>query len=210
MHKDDPKDKVKHAIADLRQGRLVVVRDHESREDEGDLVCAAERCTPQNVNFMVTHGRGLLCVPMTSERARSLKLPPMATQNTEAHRCKFTVSVDYAHGTASGISADDRSKTIQALADPMTKSGDLRRPGHVFPLVAAEGGLAERDGHTEASVELMRLAGLQPVAAICEILKDDGSMMRGDDLSAFCERWGLVLLSIDDILRVLSCKHEGA
>jgi len=164
---------------------MVIVTDDEDRENEGDLVMAAAKVTPQAVNFMATHGRGLICAPITAERAAHLGLQRMVARNRELHATDFTVSVDATHGTTTGISARDRAATIRALADPASTPGDLRQPGHIFPLQAAEGGVLHRAGHTEAGVDLARLAGLDPSGVICEILNEDGSMARLPDLLKF-------------------------
>src|SRR3954462_1885020 len=167
---------VERALAEIRRGRMVIVTDDEDRENEGDLVMAAEKITPEAVNFMATHGRGLICAPITEERAEELGLQRMVLENRESYRTDFTVSVDAASGVTTGISAQDRARTIQILVDPAANPRDLVQPGHVFPLRAKDGGVLRRAGHTEASVDLARLAGLEPAGVLCEILNEDGTM----------------------------------
>jgi 3,4-dihydroxy 2-butanone 4-phosphate synthase / GTP cyclohydrolase II len=197
-----PFDRVEDAIEDVRQGRLVIVADDEDRENEGDLVGAAALVTPELVNFMATHGRGLICVAIEPQRADTLALPPMADQNEDALRTAFTVSVD-AHprfNVTTGISAHDRAKTIQLLVDPATRPEDLRRPGHVFPLRAVPGGVLRRVGQNEASVDLARLAGLSPAGVICEILNPDGTMARRPELERFAREHGLRFITVAQIV----------
>ena len=195
-------DTVDRAIADIRDGRLVIVADDENREAEGDLVCAASAVTPELVNFMATHGRGLICLALTSERVRALGLPQMADENTDAQATAFTVSVDAAKrfGVSTGISAADRARTIQVALDPATQPEDLRRPGHVFPLRARAGGVLQRVGHTEASVDLARLAGRAPAGVICEILAADGAMMRRPQLEIFARQHGLAMITVAQLV----------
>jgi len=193
-------DPIPSVIEEIRKGRMVIVTDDEDRENEGDLVMAASKVTPQAVNFMATHGRGLICAPITAERASHLGLHRMVAHNRELHATDFTVSVDATHGTTTGISARDRSATIRALADPAALPADLRQPGHIFPLQAAEGGVLRRAGHTEAGVDLARLAGLDPSGVICEILNEDGSMARLPDLLKFRKKHGLKICSIRDLI----------
>lgn len=193
-------DPIHEVIEEIRKGRMVIVTDDEDRENEGDLVMAAAKVTPQAVNFMATHGRGLICAPITAERATHLGLQRMVAHNRELHATDFTVSVDATHGTTTGISARDRSATIRALADPSSTPGDLRQPGHIFPLQAAGGGVLHRAGHTEAGVDLARLAGLDPSGVICEILNEDGSMARLPDLLKFRKKHGLKICSIRDLI----------
>jgi 3,4-dihydroxy 2-butanone 4-phosphate synthase/GTP cyclohydrolase II len=195
-------DRVEDAIQDIRDGRMVIVADDEDRENEGDLVCAASAVTPEIINFMAVHGRGLVCVAITQERADELDLRPMSEFNTEAQGTAFTVSVDAAakFGVTTGISASDRAKTIQVCIDPESKPSDLRRPGHVFPLRARPGGVLRRVGQTEASVDLARLAGLPPAGVICEILNDDGSMARRPELEVFAQKHGLRFITVADIV----------
>jgi 3,4-dihydroxy 2-butanone 4-phosphate synthase / GTP cyclohydrolase II len=197
-----PFDRVEDAIEDIRQGRMVIVADDEDRENEGDLVCAGSLVTPEIINFMATHGRGLVCLALTQERADELDLRPMADVNTEAQGTAFTVSVDAAahFGVTTGISAWDRAKTIQVCLDPEAKPSDLRRPGHIFPLRARPGGVLRRVGQTEASVDLARLAGLPPAGVICEILSADGSMMRRPELEVFAREHGLRFVTVAQII----------
>jgi len=193
-------DTIEQALDDLRAGKCVIVVDDEDRENEGDLVCSAELCSESVINFMATEARGLICVSITEDRARSLELPLMVNDNTALHGTRFTISVDYIHGTASGISVADRTATVKAMADESTIPADLGRPGHIFPLIAMEGGVLRRAGHTEAVVDLMRLAGLKPVGALCEILKTDGSMARLPDLLAFAQQHDLRIISVQDLI----------
>jgi 3,4-dihydroxy 2-butanone 4-phosphate synthase/GTP cyclohydrolase II len=193
---------VEQAIRDVAAGKLVIVADDEGRENEGDLIGAAEKVTPEMVNFMALHGRGLICVTLTSERCRALALPQMVDHNTEAHETAFTVSVDATarFGVTTGISAADRAKTIQVAIDPATVPGDLRRPGHVFPLQARPGGVLQRVGQTEASVDLARLAGLYPAGVICEVLNADGTMARRPELEAFAGEHGITFITVAQIV----------
>lgn len=202
-------DRVEDAIRDIRDGKLVIVADDENRENEGDLVCAASAITPDLVNFMATHGRGLICVALTEERADALDLSPMTRNNTEVMGTAFTVSVDGSprFGVTTGISAQDRSKTIELLVDPATKPSDLRRPGHVFPLRAVSGGVLRRVGQTEASVDLARMAGLPPVGVICEILNEDGTMARRPQLEEFARRHDLKFITVAQIV-AYRLQHE--
>jgi len=193
---------VEQAIADVAAGKFVVVADDESRENEGDLVCAAQTCTADHVNFMTQHARGLICLTLSPERCDQLGLPQMVEHNTEAHETAFTVSVDAAarFGVTTGISAADRARTIQVAVDPATVPGDLRRPGHVFPLRSRKGGVLQRVGQTEASVDLARLAGLMPAGVICEVLNADGTMARRPDLDVFCDTHGLTFITVAQIV----------
>lgn len=191
---------VEEAIEELRQGRMLVVVDDENRENEGDLVMAAEKVTPEAVNFMARWGRGLICVPMEGQRLDQLQIPQMVAQPGDHMGTAFTVSVDY-KGVTTGISAFDRAMTIRALIDPQTRPEDLVRPGHIFPLRAKEGGVLRRPGHTEAAIDLTKLAGLYPAAVICEIMNDDGTMARLPDLVKFAKRHGLKLITIEDLIR---------
>lgn len=193
-------DSIADAIADIKAGKVVIVVDDEDRENEGDLVCSAELCTTQIINLMASHGRGLICVPLTQERAVALDLPSMVQTNTALHGTHFTISVDYVHGTTTGISAADRCTTVHALASPLTNPEDLGKPGHVFPLVAMEGGVMRRAGHTEAVVDLMKLAGLAPVGVLCEILNQDGTMARLPQLIEFAKEHGLKVISVKDLI----------
>ena len=193
-------DPVEEVLNDIRAGRLVIVTDDADRENEGDLVMAAEKATPETVNFMATHGRGLICVPVTEERAEQLGLQRMVLENRESYRTDFTVSVDATDGVTTGISAHDRARTIQVLVDPQTRPKDLVQPGHIFPLRAKPGGVLRRAGHTEASVDLARLAGLQPAGVLCEILNADGTMARLPELIEFKAKHGLKMCSIEDLI----------
>ena len=191
---------VEEAIEDIRQGRFVVVVDAEDRENEGDLTIAAQFATPEAINFMATHARGLICLCLTPERCDELGLELMARENEKPLGTAFTVSVEAREGVTTGISAPDRSHTIQVAIDPSKSSHDLVRPGHVFPLRARAGGVLERSGQTEAAVDLSRLAGLNPAGVVCEIMNEDGTMARVPDLSAFCEQHGIKLLTIADLI----------
>jgi len=192
---------IEAAIRDIRAGKMVVVVDDEDRENEGDFIMAAEKTTAEAVNFMASEARGLICVSMTSDRLEALGLPLMAPINTARFSTPFTVSVDRLKGTTSGSSAHDRALTIRALADPKTRPEELARPGHVFPLRAAEQGVLQRPGHTEAALDLVRLAGLKPAGLLCEILSPDGRMATGTELVSLAKRHGLTLVTIRDLLR---------
>jgi len=191
---------IEEAIRDLVSGKMIIVMDDEDRENEGDLICSAELCTHESVNFMSTHGKGLICVAITEQRAKELELNAMVQENSALHSTKFTVSVDYIHGTSTGISAFDRAATIRALSNYDTKPSDLGRPGHIFPLVATDGGVLRRSGHTEATVDLMKLAGLKPSGVLCEIINKDGSMARLDDIIKFAEEHNLKIITIKDLI----------
>ncbi len=192
---------IEEAIEDIRLGKMVVVVDDEDRENEGDLVAAAELITPEQVNFMAKVGRGLICVPLPDSRCDELDLNPMVVNNTELHQTAFTVSVDLiGNGVTTGISASDRAKTIRALVEPDTRARDLARPGHIFPLRARPGGVLRRTGHTEAAIDLARLAGLKPAGVIVEIMNEDGSMARLPELVKIAEAHGLKLISIEDLV----------
>jgi len=193
-------DTIDDVISDVARGRIVIVTDDADRENEGDLVMAAEKATPNAVNFMATHGRGLICVPISNERAEQLGLQRMVAQNREMYRTDFTVSVDAAHGVTTGISAHDRATTIQAIANPKSVPDDLVQPGHVFPLRAKDGGVLRRAGHTEAAVDLAGMAGLQPAGVLCEILHDDGTMARLPELMEFRKRHGLRICTIQSLI----------
>jgi len=195
-------DRVEDAIEDIRRGKMVIVADDEDRENEGDLVCAASEVTPQTINFMAKHGRGLICVAMTNERADELGLPLMTENNTDPQRTAFTVSVDadVRFGVTTGISAFDRAKTIQILLDPDTRPPDLRRPGHIFPLRARPGGVLRRVGQTEAAVDLARLAGLPAAGVICEILKEDGTMARRPELEEMAQEHDLRFITVAQLV----------
>ncbi|GAB3739581.1 bifunctional 3,4-dihydroxy-2-butanone-4-phosphate synthase/GTP cyclohydrolase II [Spirosoma lituiforme] len=194
-------DRIEDAIADIKAGKIVLVVDDEDRENEGDMICAAEMITPEMVNFMVREARGLMCAPLTQERCDELGLDMMVTSNTSVHTTPFTVSVDLlGNGCTTGISASDRAKTIQALVDPNTTPDDLGRPGHIFPLRAVEGGVIRRAGHTEAAVDLAKLAGLSPVGVLIEVLNEDGTMARLPELRVLADRFGMKLVSIQDLI----------
>jgi 3,4-dihydroxy 2-butanone 4-phosphate synthase/GTP cyclohydrolase II len=188
-------------LDELRQGRMIILVDDEDRENEGDLVMAAEHVTPQAITFMATHGRGLICMPMTGERIKELDLPPMTAENTSAFSTAFHVSFEAATGVTTGISAADRARSIQVAADPASNERDLVRPGHVFPLRARDGGVLVRAGQTEGSIDLLRMAGMRPAAVICEIMSDDGTMSRMPQLEVFAERHGLKICSIEQIIK---------
>jgi 3,4-dihydroxy 2-butanone 4-phosphate synthase / GTP cyclohydrolase II len=199
---DSPFTDTQSAIEDIRAGRMVVVVDDEDRENEGDLTMAAEKITPEAVNFMAKHGRGLICLAMTPERLDYLRLQPMTTQNTARFSTAFTESIDaLGRGVTTGISAQDRAETILCAIDPASQPADLGRPGHVFPLRAQKGGVLVRTGQTEASVDLTRLAGLTPAGVICEIMKDDGTMARVPDLIEFCKEHGLKMITVAELVR---------
>jgi 3,4-dihydroxy 2-butanone 4-phosphate synthase/GTP cyclohydrolase II len=191
---------IDEALRDVRRGRMVIVADDEARENEGDLVMAAQKATPAAVNFMARHGRGLVCVPLTAERCAALRLPPQTEGNTALHGTAFTVSVDAVKGTTTGISAADRAATIRALVSRRTRPDDLARPGHVFPLVAAAGGVLVRAGHTEAAVDLARLAGLEPAGVLCEIMDEDGTMARLPQLVRLGREFGLKIVTIKSLI----------
>jgi 3,4-dihydroxy 2-butanone 4-phosphate synthase / GTP cyclohydrolase II len=194
-------DSIEAVIADLRRGRMVIVVDDADRENEGDLILAAEKVTPKAVNFMARHGRGLICVPTTEERLKQLGVGEMVSQNREAFRTDFQVSVDASKGIGSGISAADRARTIQLMTDPRTMPEDLVQPGHVFPLRAKAGGVLQRAGHTEAAVDLVKLAGFRPVGVICEILNDDGTMSRLPQLRRFARKHKLKVCTIEALIK---------
>ncbi len=190
---------LEEAVEELRAGRMVIVVDDEDRENEGDLIIAAEKATPEAINFMATFGKGLICMPLTGERLDELKIQQMVAKNTDNLETAFTVSVDAAT-TATGISAFERAQTVQAIIDPGSKPADLRRPGHIFPLRAKDGGVLRRAGHTEAAVDLMRLAGLYPAGVICEIMNDDGTMARVPELLGFAAKHGLKIITVAGLI----------
>lgn len=191
---------IEEAIAEVKAGRPIIVVDDENRENEGDLLVAAEKVTPEIINFMATHGKGLICTPVSLEIAERLDFTPMNPKVCEGEQCNFAITVDLKDGITSGISAADRSKTIQAIVNPKSKASDFNRPGHVFPLRARNGGVLVRAGHTEAAVDLAKLAGLTPAGTICEIMKDDGHMARLPDLEKFAEKHGIKIVSIVDLI----------
>lgn len=195
-----PYERVKEAIEDIKQGKMVVMVDDEDRENEGDLVFAATFSTPEKINFMITHAKGLVCVCINEENAKRLNLTHMVQANDSAHNTAFTVTVD-AREARTGISAYERDMTIKILNDHTSSSRDLVRPGHIFPLIAKKGGVLVRTGHTEGSVDLCRLAGLNEVAVICEIVKENGEMARRDDLEIFCKKYNIKMVSIADIVK---------
>jgi len=200
-------DHIEAAIEDLKAGKCIIVVDDEDRENEGDLVCSAELCTEKNINFMATEGRGLICTSLTEDLARALDLPLMVDDNTALHGTRFTISIDYVHGTSSGISVRDRTATVRAMAQDNVRPEDFARPGHIFPLIAVEGGVLRRAGHTEAVVDLMKLAHLKPVGVLCEILKSDGSMARVPDLFVMAQQYDLKMISVQDLIAYRR-KHE--
>jgi len=192
---------IEEAIEDIRQGKIIIVVDDEDRENEGDFLAAAEKVTPEMINFMATYGRGLICAPLTENRCKELDLKPMVTNNTDPMETAFTVSVDLkGNGVTTGISASDRAKTILALIDDKTKPYDLARPGHIFPLVAKQGGVLRRTGHTEAAIDFARLAGFKPAGVIVEIMNDDGTMARLPELAEVAKKFDLKLVSIEDLV----------
>jgi 3,4-dihydroxy 2-butanone 4-phosphate synthase/GTP cyclohydrolase II len=193
-------DSVETVVADLRKGKMVIIVDDADRENEGDLVMAAECVTPASINFMAMHGRGLICVPTTFERLKQLGIEQMVAQNTDSFRTDFQVSVDAAKGISTGISAADRARTIKILAEPTAVPEDLSQPGHVFPLRAKPGGVLQRAGHTEAAVDLVRLAGLRPIGVVCEIMSEDGSMARLPELRRFAKRHRLKIGTIEELI----------
>ncbi|HSI89262.1 MAG TPA: 3,4-dihydroxy-2-butanone-4-phosphate synthase [Pyrinomonadaceae bacterium] len=192
---------IEEAARDIADGKLIIIVDDEDRENEGDLVCAAEKVTPEIINFMAVHGRGLICLPMTEERCDELNLPPQTSENTSSMGTAFTISIEAREGVTTGISAADRAKTILTAVAPETRPMDLARPGHIFPLRAKRGGVLVRVGQTEASVDIARIAGLSPAAVICEIMNDDGTMARMPELEAFAEKHGLKIISVAGLVR---------
>ena len=200
---------IQEAIEDIKKGKVIIVVDDENRENEGDFICAAELASPEIINFMAKYGRGLICMPLTYKRAKQLNLNPMVMDNTDPMDTAFTVSVDLkGNGVSSGISASDRSKTIKAIVNKKTKSSDLARPGHIFPLIAKDGGVLRRTGHTEAAIDFSRLAGFSPAGVICEIMKEDGSMARLPDLINLSKKLDLKIVSIEDLI-AYRMKHDS-
>ena len=189
---------IEEALEELRAGHMIIVSDDPDRENEGDLICAAQFCTTENMNFMASHGKGLICMPVSREYARKLSLPPMVAQNTDNHETAFTVSIDHVD-TTTGISAVERAYTARKLVDENTRPEDFRRPGHMFPLIAKKGGVLTRNGHTEATVDLMRLAGLEQAGLCCEIMADDGTMLRTPGLWKMAKEYGLKFITIKDL-----------
>lgn len=200
-------DAIEDAIYDLMLGKVIIVVDDEDRENEGDLIALADKATPEVINFMIKEGRGLVCVPLTEERARELQLEHMVHQNTDYHGTAFTVSVDHVD-TTTGISAYERARTVKALIDPQMKPQHFRRPGHMFPLIAKKGGVLRRAGHTEAAVDLARMCGAYPAAVICEVVKEDGEMARLPDLAEFAKKHQLKLISIQDLIHYRNEKEK--
>ncbi len=199
---------IESALNDIKKGIPIIVIDSEERENEGDLVVASELITPKSINFMAKEGRGLICVSITNERAIELDLEPMERRNSSLHETNFTISVDAKKNTTTGISAYDRALTIQALISQSTKATDLARPGHIFPIVGKDGGVLRRAGHTEASIDLAVLAGLQPSGVICEIMADDGTMARGEELELFSKKHNLKIIAISELINYLSKKRS--
>lgn len=192
---------IEDAVKDIRDGKMIIIVDDEDRENEGDLVCAAEKVTPEIINFMATHGRGLICLPLTEERCEELQLIPQTSDNTSSMGTAFTISIEAREGVTTGISAADRATTILKAVDPASRAADLARPGHVFPLRAKRGGVLVRVGQTEASVDIAKIAGLTPAAVICEIMNDDGTMARMPELEVFAAKHGLKIISVADLVR---------
>ena len=203
-----PLSKIEDAVAEIRDGRIIIIVDDEDRENEGDLVCAAEKVTPEIINFMAVHGRGLICMPMTEERCDELQLPMQASENTSGFGTAFTVSIEAREGVTTGISAADRAHTILTAVNTDSKPSDLARPGHIFPLRARNGGVLVRAGQTEASVDMARIAGLTPAGVICEIMNDDGTMARMPELEVFAEKHGLKIISVADLVRYRISKEK--
>lgn len=189
---------IEEALEQLRKGKIILVTDNPDRENEGDFVCAAEFATTENINFMATHGKGLICMPMSEAYVKKLELPQMVTQNTDNHETAFTVSIDHV-STTTGISAVERSVTAMKCVDEKAKPEDFRRPGHMFPLKAKPDGVLERNGHTEATVDLCRLAGLKECGLCCEIMSEDGTMMRTTELMGLAKKWNLTFITIKDL-----------
>ena len=198
---------IEEALEDLRQGKLILVTDDPDRENEGDLICAAEFATTENVNFMATHGKGLICMPMSEEYVRKLRFPQMVQYNTDNHETAFTVSIDHV-STTTGISAAERSVTALKCVEEGARPEDFRRPGHMFPLLAKKNGVLEREGHTEATVDLCRLAGLKACGLCCEVMREDGTMMRTPELMELSERYGLTFITIKDLQNYRKCRDQ--
>ena len=196
-----PLNTIEEAAEDIRAGKMIIIVDDEDRENEGDLVCAAEKVTPEVINFMVTHARGLICLPLTEERCDELNLPPQTAENTSSMGTAFTISIEAREGVTTGISAADRAHTILTAVNPASKSADLARPGHIFPLRAKRGGVLVRVGQTEASVDIARIAGCYPAGVICEIMNDDGTMSRFPELEKFAAKHDLKIISVADLVR---------
>jgi len=196
-----PLNTIEEAAEDIRAGKMIIIVDDEDRENEGDLVCAAEKVTPEVINFMVTHARGLICLPLTEERCDELNLPPQTAENTSSMGTAFTISIEAREGVTTGISAADRAHTILTAVNPASKPADLARPGHIFPLRAKRGGVLVRVGQTEASVDIARIAGCYPAGVICEIMNDDGTMSRFPELEKFAAKYDLKIISVADLVR---------
>lgn len=201
-------DRIEEALQDLQQGKVVIVVDDEDRENEGDFIALADHASPEAINFMVTEGRGLVCLPITAERAEELQLQPMVAQNTDYHGTAFTVSVDHV-STSTGISAHERSMTAKAITDPAAGPEHFRRPGHMFPLIANPGGVLSRPGHTEAAIDLARLCGASPAGVICEIMNEDGTMARLDQLRTLAAKHNLKLISIQALITYLQKQNSS-
>jgi 3,4-dihydroxy 2-butanone 4-phosphate synthase/GTP cyclohydrolase II len=193
-------DQIEEAVEAIRKGKIVIVLDDDNRENEGDFICAAQFVDAGTMNFLARYGRGIICAPITTERARALDLDLMVETNTSVHETPFTVSVDYRHGTTTGVSAADRAATVRALADEATQPADLARPGHIFPLRAMEGGVLRRAGHTEAAIDLCRLAGVNHTAVLCEIMNEDGTMARTPELLALARRYAMKIITVRDLI----------
>lgn len=200
-------DTIKEALEELKSGKIVLVTDDPERENEGDFICAAEFATTENINFMATYGKGLICMPMAEEYVRKLKIPQMVQRNTDNHETAFTVSIDHVT-TATGISAAERSVTALACVDEGVKPEDFRRPGHMFPLLAKKNGVLERNGHTEATVDLCRLAGLKECGLCCEVMREDGTMMRAPELAELARRWDMKFITIRDLQNYRKCHDK--
>src|SRR5579884_766048 len=200
--------RIRRAIDAFARGEIVVVTDDNDRENEGDLIIAAVHATPDKMAFVIRHTCGIVCAPLTGEIARRLHLAPMVADADAIHGTAFTVSVDYRHGTATGISAEDRTATIRALANGNAGRADFVRPGHIFPLIAKDGGVLMRSGHTEAAIDLCRFAAIEPVAAICELVNDDGTVMRGPQVSAFARKHGLKRISVADLIAYRQAREK--
>src|SRR4029077_6823371 len=198
----------REAIEAFGRGEIVVVTDDNDRENEGDLIIAAGLATPEKMAFIIRHTCGIVCAPLTSEAARRLSLTPMVADNDAIHGTAFTVSVDYRHGTTTGISAEERTATVRALANGNTGPTDFVRPGHIFPLIAKDGGVLMRSGHTEAAIDLCRLAEIEPVAAICELVNDDGTVMRGPQVAAFAKKHSLKRISVADLIAYRQAREK--
>jgi len=199
---------IEEAIQDLKRGKVIIVCDDENRENEGDFIALADKATPEVINFMVTHGRGLVCVPIEKQLAQRLELTPMVSKNTDSHETAFTVSIDHRLATT-GISAYERSATILELIDEESAASDFKRPGHVFPLIAREGGVLRRRGHTEAAVDLAKLCGATAAGVICEIMNENGTMARVPQLNVIAEKFDIKMISIEDLARYIQCMQEN-